>query len=188
MNGINITRADESSRDYTTTQVANAIGMTSDNLRKRFVGYHLDHFGDDQPEPGLARKYSLAETLTLALARNLMECGFSPYQAYSAAHHGFMDTNGEQRAQGQLFPEEMGHTFFVVHPQLKDVEGQCYSERELNEVISGGGIRHPFLAPGNLRDRDGLDADGYAEQIIIIDLTRLQARVVAALESGSEAA
>lgn len=70
---------------YTSSQVARAAGMSSDNFRAQFARDNWRLMTNERPANGQAHKFTLAQAMVYALARKLTECGYKSARAFEMA-------------------------------------------------------------------------------------------------------
>lgn len=150
---------------YTSSDVAEAAGMSPANFRANLSRGHWRMIGKPREANGYGHLFTINDALAFALARELVNCGVDPKEAFESAVQDFaFFSDHDDRVPGEVFdPAKFGTTFFLYFPGAK--RGRCTAsnlERSMVDLLTPP-VSHP------------------AGSAILIDCNKLQARVYQAL-------
>lgn len=142
---------------FTSTQVAAAAGITSANMRAHFLRGNWRRIGKPAEENGFAHLFNIRDALGIALARELVDLGMHPREAFDRAT---LDWSHGDRC-GELVDEENTVTLYVLR------------EGDLGEVV---GLKPDGALPWLVMFRSA-----FARAPRIVNLTALHRRVFESL-------
>lgn len=153
---------------FSSAQVAKAAGMADATFRFHLRSGKWRIIGSmgaqERGRNGQAHQFTIYDALGFALARELMECGVDPKEAFDRAMLDYAHSGDEGREPGGVYDiTEHGVTFYVFNPGVP--HGRILAQRSVNDPLE-------FLLP-MFHNR--------VHRAIVIDLTSLRDRVFRAL-------
>ncbi|CAN5203474.1 hypothetical protein BH10PSE13_BH10PSE13_00170 [soil metagenome] len=150
---------------YTSTQVANAAGMTAVNFRAHLMRGHWRVIGAKAGRNGQSHKFSIFDAVGYALAYQLEMSGVDPKTAFDRAMTDFAHGGNADRDAGDVMDYvRHGLTIYVYCPGAP--VGECVGSKHVADAVS------LFIPPMCER----------AERAILINMNDLRRRVELALD------